>query len=289
MSESTGTERGGGPPSTALVTGASSGIGLATVRALAEAGWSVIATARRPESADALNTLAINIPGIAVKQLDVTDDRSVDACIGSVLADAGRIDLLINNAGGGYRGTLEQLSLTELAAAMDLNFFGVARTTKAVLPAMRAARSGRIITVTSLNGVVAMPFSDAYNASKFAVEGLMEGLATVLREFGVHVSILEPGPVQTAFFTSTGGRRSGVEQSDPYAAMIDRFNARIASLAADGQAAESVADVICRIASDPSPALRYQSSDAAHAMVARKLVDPTGRSVLDATAALLRP
>lgn len=273
---------------TALITGASSGIGLAAARALAADGWAVIATARRPDTADALKALAAEVPGIEIWALDVTDEHSVRDCVDSVLADRGGIGLLVNNAGGGYRGTLEQLTVDELAAVMDVNFFGVVRMTKAVIPAMRRAGRGRILTVTSLNGVVGMPFSDAYNASKFAVEGLMEGLATVLAEFGVRVSILEPGPVRTAFFTNTGGRVTD-DAADPYAALIGRYNERIRALGSGGQSAESVAEVICRIVADPAPALRYQSSPEATAMVARKLADPTGRSVVAATAALLQP
>lgn len=274
---------------TAVVTGAGSGIGLATTRALAAAGWKVIATARRPGSAAALQDLAEELPAIELRALDVTSDQSVRSCIGSILADLGRIELLVNNAGAGYRGTLEQFTVEELFATMDVNFFGVVRVTKAVLPAMRAARSGRIITVTSLNGVVALPFSDAYNAAKFAVEGLMEGLATVMREFDVHVSVLEPGPVRTAFFDNIGGHGDGVGSDDPYADLINRFNARMASLGSHGQSAESVADVICQIAADPSPVLRYQSSEQSRTIAAQKLADPTGRSVLDATGALLQP
>ena len=273
----------------AVVTGASSGIGLATTGALARAGWTVVATARHPESADALQTLAASTPSILIGPMDVTDDGSVRSRIDSVLADFGRIDLLINNAGAGYRGTLEQLDVAELTATMEVNFFGVVRVTKAVLPTMRAARSGRIVTVTSLNGVVALPFSDAYNAAKFAVEGLMEGLAPVLREFGVYVSVLEPGPVRTPFFANVGGRRGDIGADDPYAALVTRVDARIAGMGSVGQSAESVADVICDIAADPSPALRYQSSEQARSIAVQKLVDPTGRSVVEATAALLRP
>jgi NAD(P)-dependent dehydrogenase (short-subunit alcohol dehydrogenase family) len=106
-----------------------------------------------------------------------------------LLTDLGGIDLLVNNAGAGHRGTFEQLTMEELSHAIALNSFGVARVTKAVLPAMRTARTGRVISVTSLNGVVALPFSDAYNAAKFAVEGLME-MGTVMREFGVYISVL---------------------------------------------------------------------------------------------------
>lgn len=273
----------------AVVTGASSGIGLATARALAARGWQVVATARRPDEAQALQELAAEFPTVELGTLDVTSDDSVATCIGSVLADRGSVDLLVNNAGAGHRGTLEQLSLAELSAAMDLNFFGVARVTKAILPAMRAAGSGRIITVTSLNGVVALPFSDAYNAAKFAVEGLMESLATVMREFGVKISVVEPGPVRTAFFTNVGGHVDDIADDDPYGKMLTRYNERLTALGSAGQPADAVAEVICEIAADPSPALRYQSSEEAHGIAAQKLVDTTGRSILAATATLLRP
>lgn len=275
--------------SVAVITGASSGIGLATSRTLAEAGWDVIATARRPATSQALRELAEEVPTVDMKTLDVTNDTSVDACIGSVLSDRGRIDLLVNNAGAGHRGTLEQLTLLELSQSLELNFLGVARVTKAVLPSMREAGAGRIITVTSLNGVLALPFSDAYNAAKFAVEGLMEGLATVMREFGVHVSVLEPGPVRTPFFASLGGHVDNIDGDDPYRELITRFNSGMAALGSGGQSAESVASVICEIARDPSPALRYQSSAQAQAIAAQKLVDTTGRTILTGTGALLHP
>jgi NAD(P)-dependent dehydrogenase (short-subunit alcohol dehydrogenase family) len=275
--------------SIAVITGASGGIGVATTRELAAAGWTVVATARRPEASGELRELAEQFPEVSVRALDVTSDESVDWCIGSVLADLGSIDLLVNNAGAGHRGTLEQLTIEELSQSMDLNFFGVARVTKAVLPAMRKARGGRVITVTSLNGIVALPFSDAYNAAKFAVEGLMESLAAVMREFGVSISVLEPGPVRTAFFANLSGHADAVEDDDPYAVLINRLNSRMAALGSGGQSPESVAGVIREIAADPSPALRYQSSEESRAFAARKLVDATGRSVLDATATLIQP
>ncbi|WP_029137935.1 SDR family oxidoreductase [Nakamurella lactea] len=275
--------------SVAVITGAGRGIGLATTRALAAAGWDVIATARRPEAAESLRQLADELPAVTLRALDVTSDGSVDSCIGSVLADRGGIDLLVNNAGAGHRGTLEQLALSELAQAMELNFFGVARVTKAVLPAMREAGAGRVITVTSLNGIVALPFSDAYNAAKFAVEGLMESLATVMREFGVYISVVEPGPVRTAFFANLGGHVDNIDDDDPYRELISRFTERMSALGSGGQSAESVAEVIRDIAADPLPALRYQSSEPARAIAAQKLVDTTGRSILTATGTLLQP
>jgi NAD(P)-dependent dehydrogenase (short-subunit alcohol dehydrogenase family) len=109
-------------PSVAVVTGASSGIGLAATRALATAGWNVIATARRPETAQPLQGIADELSGVELRTLDVTSDESVDSCIGSILTDLGGIDLLVNNAGAGHRGTLEQLTMDELSHAMELKF-----------------------------------------------------------------------------------------------------------------------------------------------------------------------
>lgn len=272
---------------TALVTGASSGIGLATVAALAADGWRVVATARQPSRAHDLNEQAASTASLEVRPLDVTIPESVTDCIAGVLADRGAIDLLVNNAGAGHRGTLEQLDDQELRGALELNFFGVAQVTRAVIPGMRTRRTGRIVTVTSSNGVIAMPFSDAYNASKFAVEGLMEGLAPVLATFGVFVSILEPGPVRTAFLRNAGGRTGEIDAADPYAELLSRYNATMAGLLGSGETPESVAQVIAGIARDARPHLRYQSSPAATALAARKLVDPSGDSILGGTTAFM--
>ena len=138
----------------ALVTGAAGGIGLATVRALADDGWQVIATVRNPTTSDELRTAADG-RAVEIRQLDVTSQESVDACVAGVLADLGAVDLLVNNAGTGHRGTLEQLPLSDFEACFAVNFYGVARVTAALLPAMRTAGSGRIITVTSMNGIIA--------------------------------------------------------------------------------------------------------------------------------------
>lgn len=273
---------------TALVTGASSGIGLATAAALADDGWQVVATARIPERAEVLIALAADRPTITTHQLDVTSAESVADCVNSLLADRGGIDLLVNNAGAGHRGTLEQLSDAEFEQSLAVNFYGVARVTRAVLPGMRAAGQGRIITVTSMNGVVAMPFSDAYNAAKFAVEGLMEGLAPVLREFGISVSILEPGPVRTSFLRNARGRVSEVDQQDPYAELLGRYNTTMAGLLNTGESPDDVAAVIAGIARDSHPHLRYQSSSGATAIAARKVIDPSGDSIVAATSAFLR-
>ena len=275
----------------ALVTGASSGIGLRTAAALADAGWHVVATARHPEGSAELQALADAHDEIEVAALDVTDDASVQSSVDTVLAQHGRVDLVVNNAGVGYRGTLEQLTLDDFASVMDVNFYGVVRVTKAVLPAMRLAGSGRIITVTSMNGLVAMPFGDAYNASKFAVEGLMEGLAPVASGFGVHVSLLEPGPVRTSFFTSMGGKTGRAtadgDTDDPYTAMRNAYNAMIGAAADAGESPDDVAAVIVAIATSEHPSLRYQSSANATHMAAGKLVDVTGDTLTTVTRSII--
>lgn len=238
---------------TALVTGATSGIGLASAAALAADGWHVVATARDLRRADALDELVGDTTGVEVRQLDVTSAGSVAGCVRSVLSDRGAIDLLVNNAGVGHRGTLEQLSDDELAACFAVNFWGVVGATRAVLPGMRERRRGRILTVTSTNGIVGMPFGDAYNAAKFAVEGLMEGLASVLRHFGVAVSVLEPGPVRTAFLRNACGSTGDVAPSDPYAPLLSRLNRTMAGLLSTGEAPDDVAALVARIAREPRP------------------------------------
>ena len=272
---------------TALITGASSGIGLATVAALADDGWHVVATARNPPAADALGEFAAERSNVQIRELDVTRTASVSGCVDAVLAERDAIDLLVNNAGAGHRGTLEQLGDDEFEKSFAVNFYGVARVTRAIIPGMRARSSGRIITVTSMNGVVAMPFSDAYNAAKFAVEGLMEGLAPVLRNFGIDVSVIEPGPVRTSFLRNAGGRIAEVDADDPYAELLTRYNATMAGLLNSGESPDEVAAVIAGIARDPRPHLRYQSSPNATAIASRKVIDPTGDSIVAATSAFL--
>lgn len=275
---------------TAVITGASSGIGLAAVSTLAADGWQVVATARNPDRAESLQDLAASSERIKLGRLDVTQPESVAAAFAEIRGRHGSIELLVNNAGAGYRGTLEQVTDEELQEVMDLNFFGVARCTRAVLAGMRELGRGRILTVTSLNGVVAMPFSDAYNASKFAVEGLMEGLAPVMRQFGVHVSVLEPGPVQTAFLANSGGRTAKAADDDPYGALLDGYNSTMASLTSGGtgESAEHVGQVIAEIASEQNPTFRYQSDDFPRQIAGQKLVDPTGESVVAQTSMLLK-
>ncbi|HET9990532.1 MAG TPA: SDR family NAD(P)-dependent oxidoreductase, partial [Kofleriaceae bacterium] len=156
-------------PRVALVTGASSGIGEAIAKRLAADGLRVFGTARVPKG--------------ELVALDVTDDASVTACVAGVLAQTGRIDVLVNNAGYLFAGGVEEATLEQARAQLETNFFGVVRMLKAVLPHMRERESGHIVTISSLAGLVPVPFWAYYNASKFAVEGLCESLRHEVKPF----------------------------------------------------------------------------------------------------------
>ena len=172
----------------ALVTGASSGIGQATAELLAAHGFTVFGTSRTPAQDKRSYTW---LP------LDVRSEDSVRAAVQSLLAQAGRIDLLVNNAGYVQFGAIEESSVADAQAQLDTNLFGVIRMLKAVLPVMRQQGSGRILNISSLVGHVAPPHLGLYSTSKFALEGLSEALSEEVRPFGVSVSLIEPGFVNT--------------------------------------------------------------------------------------------
>lgn len=178
----------------ALVTGASSGIGQATARLLAQKGYTVFGTSRKPEQAptDAFTLLP----------LDVCSRESVQQCVQKVMAQAQRIDLLVNNAGYDQVGAIEENSVADAQAQFDTNVFGTLRMIKAVLPIMRQQGSGRIITVSSVLGLTAIPYTGLYAASKFALEGLSEALRSEVARFNIHVSLVEP----VSFKTNLAGR-----------------------------------------------------------------------------------
>jgi NAD(P)-dependent dehydrogenase (short-subunit alcohol dehydrogenase family) len=171
-----------------LITGASSGIGEETVKRLMTAGYTVYAGARR---LDRMKSLAD--AGAHVLALDLTDEASMTAAVNTVMQEAGRIDVLINNAGYGSYGALEDVPLEEARRQFEVNIFGLARLTQLVLPAMRAQRSGRIVNVSSIGGKFGEPFGAWYHATKFALEGLSDSLRMELYPFGIDVVVIQPG------------------------------------------------------------------------------------------------
>jgi NAD(P)-dependent dehydrogenase (short-subunit alcohol dehydrogenase family) len=186
----------------ALVTGTSSGIGLATAVTLARGGHTVIATMRNLESAGELQKIvaAEKLP-VSLAVLDVDDDASVESGLGRVLAEHGRLDVLVNNAGIGGGGSVEESSAARFREVMETNFFGALRCIKAVVPGMRERRHGCIVNVTSISGRLAMAPAAAYCASKFALEALSECLAQEMKAFNVRVAIIEPGVIATPIFS----------------------------------------------------------------------------------------
>src|SRR6266568_6005927 len=175
----------------ALVTGASSGFGQATAALLAAQDFLVFGTSRAPAHNEASD--------FELLPLDVRSETSVQTCVQTILGRTGRIDLLVNNAGFAKAGALEETSLEDAQAQFETNVFGVLRMLKAVLPVMRQQGSGQIITVSSLLGVVAMPYLSLYSSSKFALEGMIEGLYHELRPFHIRVSLVEPTFFRTKF------------------------------------------------------------------------------------------
>lgn len=227
----------------ALVTGASSGIGEATARQLAAAGFRVFGGSR--------TAAASRGTAVAHVALDVRDDASVRDCVAHVLRAAGRIDVLVNNAGYLCAGAVEEVAVAEAQAQFETNYFGAARMTAAVLPGMRERRTGHIITISSLTGLAAVPFWGHYSASKFAVEGLMEALRHEVRPFGIRVALVEPGSIKTPLYTRP--QPAGI---DAYAGPRGRVLAAAADLERKAPGPQVVARTVVSIASDPHPALR---------------------------------
>jgi len=237
---------------TAVVTGAYSGIGRASAEALARAGYTVFGTSR---------SKARNGPTqVSMLTCDVTDGESVSALVSTVLAQTGRIDLLVNNAGVGLLGGAEESSVAQVQALFDVNLFGVMRMTNAVLPSMRRRGQGRIVNIGSILGLVPAPYSAHYSAVKHALEGYSESLDHEVRAFNIRVSVIEPAFVRTVF------DQNGIEP-DSLLEEYDQARAGLKALLADvmpkADRPEVVADVVVKAATDARPRRRYTAGKAA--------------------------
>lgn len=235
-------------PLVVLVTGASSGFGKAIAESLAADGHRVFGTVRtpRPDTGSAFTAL----------RLDVTQDESVVAGVDEVLRTTGRIDAVINNAGMGIAGAVEDTTVEEARAQFETNFFGTHRVCRAVLPHLRARGAGHIINMSSLAGHVPLPFQGFYSASKFALEAYSEALRMELRPFGISVSMIEPGDFATGF---TANRRmtAASTAASPYHGDCARA---IARMARDEQANADLSPVVRAVRTilgTPRPAIRY--------------------------------
>ncbi|RSS80019.1 SDR family NAD(P)-dependent oxidoreductase [Streptomyces sp. WAC06614] len=272
-------------PRTVLITGTSSGIGLAAAIAAARAGWTTVATLRDTGRADALRKAAAEAGvELDIRQLDVVDEASVAAAVDGVIADYGRLDAVVNNAGAGHLGTLENETVADVRKVMEVNFFGVLNVSKAAMPHLRAS-GGRLITVTSVGGVIGQPFNEAYCAAKFAVEGYMESLAPVARTLGVSVSVVEPGAVATEFVNNLGvDLEEYMAAAGDYAEPLRRYVDRtVPQFLTGAQTPAEAAEAVIEALTADRPAFRIQTSEWARGFTGTKLTDLDGSAVQDLT------
>jgi NAD(P)-dependent dehydrogenase (short-subunit alcohol dehydrogenase family) len=249
----------------ALVTGVSSGIGEATTRALARDGYRVFGTVRSPN--------AVVPEGVERVSLDVRDEASITAGVASVLSRAGRIDALVNNAGATIVGAIEETDTAQAQALFDVNFFGAARVTRAVLPTMRAQRSGRVVFVSSVVGFVPAPFMGFYAASKHALEGYSESLDHEVRALGIRAILIEPGYMKTRFDkNATSAARTIVDYTGARERVAARINANVES----GDDPAVVAEAITAVLSARRPKLRYPVGKGAGTLARLRSFVPAG-------------
>ena len=241
-----------------IVTGSSSGIGLESALLLARNGYITYATMRSPEKDTSIKT-AVQKEGLPIRvvQLDVTDDNSVKNAVDHIISEAGRIDVLVNNAGYSLGGALEDLSMEEIKSQYETNLFGLIRVTQAVLPTMRKQSSGRIVNLSSGAGIFGYPGFSAYVSTKFAVEGLSESIAYELEPFGIKVILIEPGFIRTNFINAMVVAKKAQDPTSSYSELMQKIMASASELAKNASDAELVANVILDAASNPNPRLRY--------------------------------
>jgi short-subunit dehydrogenase len=254
----------------AIVTGASSGIGAAIARELQTHGYAVYAAARRVEQMAELAST-----GITTVRVDVTDDESLVRLVDQVIHEAGRIDVLVNNAGYGSYGALEDVPMAEARRQFDVNVFALARLTQLVLPHMRARRSGRIVNISSMGGKIYEPLGSWYHATKFAVEGLSDSLRMELAPLGIDVVVIEPGAIKTEWsgiaadnVRDRSGSGAYADQAAKVAAVLDSGSGPKAR----GSAPSVVADAVVKAVTASRPRTRYAVGLGAKPLIAVRRV-----------------
>ncbi len=266
-----------------LITGCSTGLGASLSVQAAQRGFVVYASMRDLAKRQALDTAAA-AAGITlnVLALDVQRSDSVDAAVADVIAHEGRIDVLVNNAGVGFARATEQASEAEIEWVMDVNFMGAVRTTRAVLPHMRKARSGHIVNISSVGGLVGQPFNEVYCASKFALEGYTESLASYVQPgFGIRFTAVEPGGIRSEFAASARKQMAatGGLLEDEYRPLMDRYIAGASSRGPEVfQTPDEVAAAVWACVESSDPPLRLRTSAWGEELCALKTAaDPDGR------------
>ena len=254
----------------ALVTGSSSGIGYETALALARDGYHAFASMRKVDIGEKLKKIADseNLP-ISIIELDVDDEKSIVSAVKKVISDAGRIDVLVNNAGYGQFGCLEDITVDDFRKQFETNFFSIVRIIQEIAPIMRSQGSGIIVNISSIAGKMGLPGSPAYISSKFALEGLGECLRYELGMFGIKTTLVEPGVVKTKFFDSMKIPES---KKDPkYKQVTENMLAGLKMMVEMGTPPSQVAEVVLKAIHDKEMLPRYiVGTDAAMFMEAKK-------------------
>jgi NAD(P)-dependent dehydrogenase (short-subunit alcohol dehydrogenase family) len=242
----------------AVVTGSSTGIGYETALSLARNGFLTYATMRNLNKSENMKMVATkeNLP-IRIKQLDVTDDISVTNAVQAISSEAGRIDVLVNNAGYGLNGAFEDLAMDEIKAQYETNVFGLIRMTQAVLPIMRRQKSGTIVNISSGAGRFGFPSGSAYVSTKFAVEGLSESMSYELEPFGIKVAIVEPGVIRTNFADGLVVAKKSKDPSSPYSQLMQKAANGFEKMMKNASSPDLVANVVLNAVRNENPSLRY--------------------------------
>ncbi|MEP2688336.1 SDR family oxidoreductase [Maribacter dokdonensis] len=273
-----------------LITGTSTGVGFETAILFAKNKYKVYATMRNLKKADNLKKkITEENLDIAILPLDVTKLNSIKSTVETIIEKDGKIDVLVNNAGAGFAKTTEQASEEEIKWVTEVNYHGVVFCTQVVLPYMRKQKSGQIISITSVGGLVGQPFNELYCGAKFAVEGFMEGLATYVSDaFNIKISCVEPGGIATEFMTSAIEKTAveGQFATGEYLPIFERYMAGNQKRAGESktsvyQTGLEVAEVILEVAKNEHPPLRIRTSQWAEDFCNLKTkVDPDGTKIV---------
>ena len=256
----------------ALVTGSSSGIGFETSLALARNGFHTFATMRDLSKDEEIKQVIKKEDlSIEILELDVDSEESVNQAIKIIFEKKGRIDVLVNNAGYGMWGTVEDVSIDEFKEQFETNFFSIIRLIQKVAPIMRKQGSGNIVNISSVAGRIGFPVSPAYISSKFALEGLSESLRFELMPFGINVIIIEPGVIKTNFFDSMKMSEKS-QQNSTYKEITDKVISGVKMMAEMGTHPKEVANVVIKTLGEEKPLPRYViGNDAMMFLEAKKM------------------
>lgn len=238
----------------ALVTGASAGIGKETAKVLLQAGYTVYGAARRVDKMKDIELL-----GVKILAMDVSDDASMVSGVNTIINAEGQIDVLINNAGFGSYGAVEDVTMKDAKYQLEVNLFGLARLTQLILPHMREHKFGKIVNVTSIGGKMATPLGGWYHASKFAVEGLSDSLRLEVRQFGIDVILIEPGGVKTEWGDIAFDSMEKVSGNTAYKGVVQSAQTMVGRAERNSAEPSLIANLIKKAISVEKPKARYSA------------------------------